>query len=82
MAATVLNSPNAVAMGLYVVRAFVQMREQIVANAKILQRLSEIDKTLLEHNSALRTMWKKLQPLLEPPPPAPKRKIGFLADEK
>jgi hypothetical protein len=78
MAATVLNSPEAVAMSVFVVRAFMQMREQLVANAAILKRLAEIDKTLLEHDSGLRTIWTKLQPLLAPPPEPPKRRIkGF-----
>ena len=77
MAANVLNSPEAVAMGVYVVRAFVRMREHLVANAAILKRLAEIDKTLLEHDQGLRTIWQKLQPLLQPPPQPPKRRIGF-----
>jgi hypothetical protein len=77
MAATVLNSPEAVAMSVFVVRAFMQMREQLAANAAILKRLAEIDKTLLEHDSALRTIWTKLQPLLTPPPDSPKPRIGF-----
>jgi hypothetical protein len=77
MAASVLNSPEAVAMSVFVVRAFVQMRDRLVANAAILKRLSGIDKTLLEHDQALRTIWQHLQPLLEPPPDPPKRKIGF-----
>lgn len=77
MAANVLNSPEAVAMSVYVVRAFVQMREHLAANAAILKRLAEIDKTLLEHDQGLRTIWQKLQPLLQPPPQQPKRRIGF-----
>ena len=68
MAATVLNSPEAVAMSVFVVRAFMQMREQLAANAAILKRLAEIDETLLEHDSALRVIWTKLQPLLAPRP--------------
>ncbi|HVS21673.1 MAG TPA: hypothetical protein VHD88_07480, partial [Pyrinomonadaceae bacterium] len=40
MAAMVLNSPQAVAMS--VVRAFIQMREQLAANREILKRLAEI----------------------------------------
>jgi hypothetical protein len=44
MAATVLNSPEAVAMSVFVVRAFMQMREQLAANAAILKRLAEIAK--------------------------------------
>jgi hypothetical protein len=81
MAATVLNSPEAVAMSVFVVRAFMQMREHLVANAAILKRLAEIDKTLLEHDSALRTVWTKLQPLLSAPPEPPPRRIkGFSPD--
>ena len=83
MAATILNSPEAVAMSVFVVRAFMQMREQLAANAAILKRLAEIDKTLLEQDSALGIIWAKLQPLLAPLPEPPKRRIkGFnLADE-
>jgi hypothetical protein len=78
MAAMVLNSPEAVSMSVFVVRAFMQMRGQLLANAAILKRLAEIDKTLLEHDSALRAIWTKLQPLLAPPPEAPMRRIkGF-----
>ncbi len=80
MAATVLNSPEAVAMSVYVVRAFVQMRENLAANSAILKRLAEIDKSLLLHDSALRDIYQKLLPLLSPlpaPPTPPKRRIGF-----
>ncbi len=82
MAATVLNSPQAVAMSIYVVRAFIQMREQLAANREILKRLAEIDKTLLEHDSVLQDIYRKLLPLMQPPPEPPKRRIGFGPDDK
>src|SRR5258707_4537207 len=77
MAANVLNSPQAVAMSVYVIRAFVQQREVLSANEAILKRLADIDKTLLQHNAALRDVYHKLLPLLQPPPDPPKPKIGF-----
>ena len=77
MAAMVLNSPEAAAMSVFVVRAFVRMREQLVANAAILKRLAEIAKTLLEHDQVLSAIWEQLQPLLAPPPDPPKRRLGF-----
>jgi len=81
MAAMILNSPEAVAMSVFVVRAFMRMREQLAANAAILKRLAEIDKTLLEHDSALRAIWTKLQPLIAPPhAEKPRRRIGFDRD--
>lgn len=64
-------------MSLFVIRAFVRMREELAANATILKRLAEIDKTLFEHNSALRTLWFKLKPLLQPPPEPPAKEMGF-----
>ncbi len=79
MAANVLRSARAVEMSVYVVRAFVKQREALVANAVILKRLAEIDKTLIEHDSALQIVWRKLQPLLNPPRERPKRRIGFLS---
>lgn len=77
MAATILNSTEAVAMSVFVVRAFIKMREQIAASAEIMKRLAQIDHTLLKHDQALSLIWQQIQPLLAPPPPAPKRQIGF-----
>jgi hypothetical protein len=77
MSATILNSPQAVAMSVYVVRAFIQQREILLANETILKRLADIDKTLLAHNAALRDVYQKLLPLLQPAPEPERKKIGF-----
>jgi hypothetical protein len=77
MAASMLSSPEAVTMSVFVVRAFVQMREQLAADHAILRRLSEIDRTLLAHDVALRDVYRKLLPLLSPEPATPRRRIGF-----
>jgi ORF6N domain len=76
MAANVLRSPKAVEMSVYVVRAFIKQRELLATNTTILKRLAEVDKTLLEHNSALLSLWRKLQPLLNPPPVV-RKEMGF-----
>jgi ORF6N domain len=78
-AANILRSDRAIAMSLYVIRAFIEQREKLAANAAILKRLAEIDKTLLEHDGALREIYEKLLPLLAPPPEPPRRQIGFSA---
>ena len=77
MVATVLNSPKAVTMSVFVVRAFVQMRDRLAANLAFAKRIAEIDRTLLEHDAALRDIYLKLLPLLDPPPDPPRRHIGF-----
>ena len=51
----------------------------VAARDAILKRLTEIDKTLLEHDTALREIYEKLLPLLAPPPEPPRRQIGFSA---
>jgi hypothetical protein len=57
------------------------MREQIAANEAILRRLAEIDRSLLQHDTSLRDIYRKLLPLLQPPPASPKRRIGFIRDD-
>ncbi len=81
MASTVLNSLRAVAMSVYIIRAFIKLREDLAANAAILKRLAEIDKTLLIQDVTLREILQKLRPLLEPPPPPRKPEIGFHVKE-
>jgi hypothetical protein len=80
MAANILRSGRAVEMSVFVIRAFVRAREHLAANTALLKRLAEIDKTLLEHDSALRDVYRKLLPMLQPPPEPPKRRIGFNRD--
>lgn len=82
MAATILRSPRAVAMSVYVVRAFVRMREELATSAVILRRLAEVDKQLLTHDVVLRDIYEKLTPLLIPPPEPPRRRIGFHAGNR
>ena len=81
MAATILKSIRAVEMSVFVVRAFVRLREHVAANTAVLKRLAEIDRTLLRHDAALRDVYQKLLPLLRPPADPPKRRIGFHTDD-
>jgi hypothetical protein len=76
-AANILNSPHAVAMSVYVIRAFVRLREEVAANVLLEKRLASIEKTLVGHDIALRDVIKKIRPLLLPPPDPPNKSIGF-----
>lgn len=77
MAANVLNSPAAVRLSVFIIRAFIRQREVLTANQAILKRLAEIDRSLLVHDSALRDVYAKLRPLLAPPPEPPRKELGF-----
>ena len=87
MAATILNSPRAVEMSIYVVRAFVQLRELISSNKDLARRLDQlearIEKKLATHDDAIAAMLSAIRQLMNPPPPK-RRGIGFTAnlDEK
>jgi hypothetical protein len=82
MAATILRSPRAVTMSVYIVRAFMRMREELLTNAVILKRLAQHDKKLLEHDLVLQDVVEKLLPLLNPPPGKQKPFIGFQTNKR
>ena len=82
MAANILRSERAVQMSVFVVRAFIRLRQEVVANTAVLARLAEIDKTLLQHDAALRDLYRKLLPLLQPPADPPRRRIGFHPEDQ
>jgi len=82
MAGMVLNSPRATEMSIFVVRAFVRMREQLIVSAVLAKRLAEIEKTLLTHDAALVDLYEQIRPLLMPPPEPPHPKVGFVVREK
>jgi hypothetical protein len=83
MAATVLNSPRAVEMSIYVVRAFVQLRELLSSNKELAKRLDQlearIEKKLATHDEAIAAMLSAIRELMNPPVPK-RRGIGFTAN--
>ena len=82
MAANVLSSPQAVEMGVFVVRAFVKLREQLLNRSGLEARLNKIEHDLSGHDAALRELYRQLRPLLLPPPDPPRKRIGFAAKER
>ena len=80
-AANILNSPAASAMSVYVIRAFIRLRDELAANAALEKRLAVIEKTLTAHDKTLRDVILKIRPLLLPPTEPNKRIIGFHAND-
>jgi hypothetical protein len=81
-AATILNSPRAVEMSVYVVRAFVKLREVLSTNrerARRFERLeSRLDSKLTEPDEAIAAILSAIRELMRPRDP-PRRGIGFTA---
>ena len=76
MAATVLNSKRAVEMSIYVVRAFVRMREALATNQKIVAKLKELEQRVGDHDADIQEIVEAIHEMMKPPT-APGRKIGF-----
>src|SRR5688500_4563675 len=77
MAATVLNSRRAVDVSVYVVRAFVQLREALVASKEIGRRVDELERRVGTHDRAKADILQAIRQLAAPASP-PTRRIGFL----
>lgn len=80
MAATVLNSPLAVEMSVFVVLAFVRLREYARGHAEISKRLDALERKVTGHDEDLREMFNALRALLTPSPRS-RREIGFAKKE-
>jgi phage regulator Rha-like protein len=76
MAATVLNSQRAVEMSIFVVRAFVRLREMVSNNRQIVAKLEELENRLEKHDTDIEQLIEAIKELMVPPEPTG-RKIGF-----
>lgn len=76
MAAAVLNSQRAVDTSIYVVRAFVKLREMLAGHKQFAERLEDLEKRLTEHDENFRIVFQAIKQLLKEDK-KPKRKIGF-----
>jgi len=79
MAATVVNSPRAVEMSVYIVRAFVKLREMLASNKELLRKLNELERKLQSHDQAIVGILETIRELMNPPITR-RRPIGFTAD--
>ena len=84
MAANVLKSEQAIEMSVYVVRAFVKLREVLSSTDELAKKLDALERKLTAredvHEKAILQLFAQIRNLLTPPPPQPTRKrrpIGF-----
>lgn len=86
MSANILNSPPAVRMSVFVVRAFVKMRDMLAGNRQLAAQLAKLERKLTgrldTHETAIVDVLQRIMRLLDPPPEPeppepPQKEIGF-----
>ncbi|MCL4460609.1 MAG: ORF6N domain-containing protein [Nitrospirae bacterium] len=81
MAATVLSSPLAIEMSIFVVRAFVKLREMLSTHQGVAQKLEELERKLAVHDEAILGLFEAIRQLMEPPMEN-RKPIGFTPGEE
>ena len=77
MAASVLSSPRAVKVSVYVVRAFVKLREVLSTHKELARKLAELERRLDTHDDQIEALLEAIRELMAPPPAPRRRRIGF-----
>jgi hypothetical protein len=76
MAATVLNSERAVQMSVFVVRAFVRLRDMLATNRRLAGKIFELENRLDTHDSTIQDLIEAIKELMMPEEPT-RARIGF-----
>ena len=80
MAASVLNSPKAVEVSVFVVRALVQLRETIAGHKELARKIAKLERKLGDHDEQIMVLVEAIKQLMDPKPPPKTRRIGFQTD--
>jgi hypothetical protein len=78
MAASVLKTPRAIEASIFVVRAFIKLREILATHKQLARKLAELEERLGEHDEQIQVIFEAIQQLMAPTD-KPRKKIGFEA---
>ena len=78
MAASVLNSPRAVEVSVFVVRAFVKLRQLVLGHKELAGKLDQLERKVGSHDEAIKQLVAAIRQLMALPDP-PKKELGFHA---
>jgi len=81
MAASVLNSERAIEMSVFVVRAFVQLRQYILQHRELAQRLDDIERLIGAHDHQISSLVQAIRRLMSADEIPPQRRIGFAIED-
>ena len=72
-----LNTPRAIEVSVFIVRAFVKLRKTIQGQKELQHKIANIERRLSDHDEQIIELVKLIKQMLEPDPPPKKRRIGF-----
>jgi hypothetical protein len=78
MVASILNTPRAIEVSVYVVRAFIKLREMLPAHHELARKIEELERRLGSHDEQIQTLFEAIRQLMVPVEPR-RRRIGFQA---
>jgi hypothetical protein len=81
-AANVLSSSQANKMSVFIIRAFVRLREMALTNEKLARKVAQLEHRVSDHDEILMELIKEIRKLVELPKPGKKQPIGFLKSGK
>jgi hypothetical protein len=81
MAANVLNSGRAIEVSVYVVRAFVRLREVMVTNKEVAANVAELERRVAGHDAAICSLVEAIRQLMNAPSSPARRAIGYRVEE-
>ena len=76
MAASVLNTQQAIEASIFVVRVFVRLREILATHKRLARKLKELEARVGEHDEQIQVIFEAIHQLMSPPG-KPTKKIGF-----
>jgi DNA-binding PadR family transcriptional regulator len=82
MLSSVLNSPQAIAVNIEIMRAFVRLGEILTSNKELAKKLEELERKLQTHDQAITGILNAIRELMRPPEPPKKRRIGFVQTDE
>jgi len=77
MAASVLNSPRAIEVSVFIVRAFVRLRRTIAEHKELARKITQLERRLIDHDEQILSLVQAIRQLMSPEPLPKKRRIGF-----
>ena len=77
MAAGVLNTSRAIEISVFIVRAFVKVRQMVAGHKDLQRKISQIERRLTDHDEQIIELVNLIKQLLNPEPPPKKRRIGY-----